>query len=78
MSTLDLETTRSIADIRKDGLDKAVLERIAAERVEMERAEKEQKTCLPGGFISFREDKASQDIHHPRILAHLTLHVLLW
>jgi hypothetical protein len=57
MSTLDLETTRTIVDIRKDGLDKAVLERIEADRAEMQRVKEEQKERLPGQFVSLKQDK---------------------
>ena len=60
MSTLDLETTRTIADIRKDGLDKAVLERIAADRAETQRVKEEQKERLPGQFVSLKQDKETR------------------
>ncbi|MGA9154979.1 MAG: hypothetical protein WBZ36_30720 [Candidatus Nitrosopolaris sp.] len=60
ISTLDLETTRTIADIRKDGLDKETLERIAADRAEMQRVKEEQKERLPGQFVSLKQDKETR------------------
>jgi hypothetical protein len=54
---LNLETTKTIAQIRKDGIDKQTLERIAAERVEMERVKQETKERLPGQFLSLKQDK---------------------
>jgi hypothetical protein len=54
---LNLETTKTIDEIRKDGIDKQTLERIAAERTEMERAKREAKERLPGQFLSLKEDK---------------------
>jgi hypothetical protein len=36
---LHLETIKSIEQIRKEGIDKQTLERVAAARVEMERTE---------------------------------------
>lgn len=55
MSQSTLET-RTIAELRKSGLDKQTLEKVAAERVEMERAEREQKTRMPGSFLSLKDD----------------------
>jgi len=58
----DIETTKSIDQIRKDGIDKQMLERIAAERAEMERIKQETKERLPGHFISFKEDKEQKNL----------------
>ena len=49
--------TKTIDQIRNDGIDKQLKERIAAERAEMERQKQEQKERLPGGFISLKQDK---------------------
>ena len=57
MSNQSNVETRTIADVRKTGLDKSVLERIAATRAAMERTEKEQKQRLPGSFLSLKDDK---------------------
>jgi hypothetical protein len=56
-SQLNLETTKTIEQIRKGGIDKQTLERVAAERAEMERAKQEAKERLPGQFISLKQDK---------------------
>src|SRR5215469_9902523 len=54
-----LETlgTRTIDQIRKDGIDKETLQRIAAERAGMQRAKQEAKERLPGQFLSLKQDK---------------------
>jgi hypothetical protein len=52
-----LPETKSIEQIRNQGLDKSILDRIAAERAEMERAKQEQKERLPGKFLSLKQDK---------------------
>jgi hypothetical protein len=57
MSTLDLERTRTIEQIRSSGIDKQTLERIATDRVEMQRVKEEQKDRLPGQFVSLKQDK---------------------
>jgi len=54
---LNLET---IDQIRKDGIDKQTLERIAAERAEMQRAKQEAKQRLPGQFVSLKQDKETR------------------
>ena len=51
---MNLET---IDQIRKDGIDKQTLERIAAERAEMQRVKQEAKDRLPGQFLSLKQDK---------------------
>jgi len=51
---LNLET---VDQIRKDGIDKQTLERIAAERAEMQRVKEEAKKRLPGQFLSLKQDK---------------------
>ena len=56
-SQWNLETTKTIDQIRKDGIDKQTLERIAGERAEMERAKQEVKERLSGHFISLKQDK---------------------
>src|SRR5215813_7698183 len=57
---MNLESTRTIDQIRKDGLDKQMLERIAAERAEMQRIKQEAKERLPGGFLSVKQDKETR------------------
>jgi hypothetical protein len=59
---LNLETTKTIDQIRKDGIDRQTLERIAADRVEMERTKQEAKERLPGHFISFKQDKEQKNL----------------
>jgi hypothetical protein len=49
--------TKTIGQIRKDGIDKQTLERIAAERAQMERVKQEAKERLPGQFVSLKQDK---------------------
>jgi hypothetical protein len=61
-SQWNLETTKTIDQILKDGIDKQTLERIAAERAEMERAKQEAKERLPGHFISFKQDKEQKNL----------------
>ena len=48
--------TKTIDQIRKDGIDKQMLERIAAERQEMQRIKQEQKERLPGQFVALKQD----------------------
>ena len=57
-----LETlgTRTIDQIRKDGIDKETLQRIAAERAGMQRAKQEAKERLPGQFLSLKQDKETR------------------
>ncbi len=59
---LDVEQleTKTIAEIRKDGLNKQTLERIASDRAEMQRAKEEAKARLPGQFISLKQDKETR------------------
>ncbi|HXP51462.1 MAG TPA: hypothetical protein VN922_16010, partial [Bacteroidia bacterium] len=52
-----LGITRTIDQIRKDGIDKETLQRIAAERAEMQRVKQETKERLPGQFVSLKQDK---------------------
>ena len=59
---LDLETTKSIEQIRKDGIVKQTLERIAAERAEMERVKQEATERLPGQFLSLKQDKEQRNL----------------
>jgi hypothetical protein len=54
---LNLETTKTIDQIRKDGIDKRTLERISADRADLERAKREAKERLPGQFLSLKQDK---------------------
>jgi hypothetical protein len=62
MQELNIETIKSIDQIRKDGIDKEMLERIAAERQEMQRIKQEQKERLPGQFLSLRQDKEQKNL----------------
>jgi hypothetical protein len=54
---LNLEITKSIEQIRKDGIDKQTLERVAAGRAELQRVKQEAKERLPGQFVSLKQDK---------------------
>ena len=56
--------TKTIDQIRNDGIDKQLKERIAAERAEMERAKQEQKERLPGQFISFKSDNETKTLFY--------------
>src|SRR5215831_15943937 len=56
--TLDVGgATKTIEQIRKDGIDKQLKERIAAERAEMQRVKEQVKERLPGQFLSLKQDK---------------------
>ena len=57
---MNLESTRTIDQIRKDGLDEQMLERIAAETAEMQRIKQDKKERLPGGFLSLKQDKETR------------------
>jgi hypothetical protein len=59
-STLGLEGTKTIDQIRKDGIDKQLKERIAAERAEMQYIKDQTKQRLPGQFVSLRQDKETR------------------
>jgi hypothetical protein len=60
-STLEVGgAIRTIDQIRKDGIDKQMLERIAQERQEMQRIRQEQKERLPGQFLSLKHDKETR------------------
>ena len=56
-SALEVVGTRTIDQVRKDGLDKQTLGRIAQERQEMLRIKQDQKERLPGQFLSLKADK---------------------
>ena len=58
-SALEVVGTRTIDQIRKDGIDKEILERIAAERQEMQRIKQEQKE-RPGQFVTLKQDKETR------------------
>jgi hypothetical protein len=57
---IETTTTKTIEQIRKDGIDKQTLERVAAERVEMERTKQEAKERLSGHFVSLKQDKETR------------------
>jgi hypothetical protein len=57
---LETTTTKTIEQIRNDGIDKQTLERVVAERAEMERAKQEAKERLPGHFVSLKQDKETR------------------
>ena len=59
---LNVETTKTIEQIRSSGIDKQALERISQERQEMQRVKEEQKERLPGGFISLKQDKETKTL----------------
>jgi hypothetical protein len=44
--------TKTIDEIRKDGIDKQLKERIVAERTEMQYIKDQAKQRLPGQFVS--------------------------
>ena len=56
-STLEAVGARTIDQIRKDGIDKQMLQRVAEERAEMQRVKEQVKERLPGQFLSLRQDK---------------------
>lgn len=47
----------TIAEIRKNGLNKETLARIDADYAEMEKAKQDAKERLPGQFLSLKQDK---------------------
>jgi hypothetical protein len=59
-STLEAVGTRTIDQIRNDGIDKQLKERITVERAEMQRIKDQTKERLPGQFISLRQDKETR------------------
>src|SRR5215467_467369 len=59
-SPLEVVGTRTIDQIRNDGIDKQLKERIAAERAEMQRMKDQAKERLPGQFVSLRQDKETR------------------
>ena len=61
-SPLEVVGTRTIDQIRNDGIDKQLKERIAAERAEMQRMKDQAKERLPGQFISLRQDKETRTL----------------
>lgn len=48
---------RTIEEIRKQGLEPSVIEKIQHDKAEMDRLEKENAERLKGNYISFKEDK---------------------
>jgi hypothetical protein len=59
IGTLEVEA-RTIDQIRQDGIDKQLKERIAAERAEMQHIKDQAKERLPGQFVSLRQDKETR------------------
>jgi hypothetical protein len=57
---LETTTTKTIEQIRKEGIDKQTLERVTAERAEMQRVKQEAKERLPGQFVSLKQDKETR------------------
>lgn len=59
---LNLETvqTKSIQEIRQEGIDTHTLERVEAERLEIQRKQQEMKARLPGQFLSLKQDKETR------------------
>jgi hypothetical protein len=57
IGTLEVGGSRTIDQIRKDGIDKQMLQRVAQERAEMQRVKEQVKERLPGQFLSLRQDK---------------------
>lgn len=55
-----LQPTKTIEEIKKQGIDKQALERIEAERIEIQRKQQEMKERLPGQFISLKQDKETR------------------
>ncbi len=62
MMNLETTTTKTIEEIRKNGIDEKTMERVVADRAEIERRQQEAKERLPGKFISFREDKETKTL----------------
>ena len=54
--SLEVVGTKTIDQIRKDGIYKQLKERIAAERAEMQHIKDQVKERLPGQFLSLRQD----------------------
>ncbi len=52
--------TKSVEEIRKNGIDKNVMQKISADRAEMARISQEAKERMPGAFISLKEDKETR------------------
>ena len=61
--TQEILEHKTIDQIRNQGLDKEVMERIAAERAEMERKKQETKSRLPGAFVTFKQDKETKTLY---------------
>jgi hypothetical protein len=54
--------TKTIEEIRKQGLDQSTLHKIQADKAEMNRLEKENAERLMGNYISFKEDKETKTL----------------
>ena len=52
--------TRTIDQIRKQGLDPSVIQKIHEDKAEMDRLEKENAERIKGNYISFKEDKETK------------------
>ena len=51
-SALEVVGTRTIDQIRKDGIDKQMIQRVAQENAEKQRVKEQVKERLPGQFLS--------------------------
>jgi hypothetical protein len=54
--------TRSVEQIRKQGLDPKMLQKIQQDKAEMDRIEKQNAERLKGNYISFKEDKETKTL----------------
>lgn len=54
--------TKTIEQVRENGIDKQTLERIAAERITIQKKQDEMRQRLPGNFISLRNDKEQKTL----------------
>ena len=53
---------RTIEQIRTQGLDPSILEKIHADKAEMDKLEKEQSERIKGNYISFKEDHETKTL----------------
>jgi predicted GNAT family acetyltransferase len=54
--------TRTIDQIRKQGLDPSVIQKIHDDKAEMDRLEKENAERIKGNYISFKEDQETKTL----------------
>jgi hypothetical protein len=54
------ENIKSIEELRKTGIDKDLMQKIASDRAEIARINEEAKERLPGQFVTLKEDKETR------------------